>query len=207
MDVFDAIEKRRSVRKYKKVDIPESLVLKILNAVRLAPSSCNRQPWKLIIVRDAKTRARIAKACHYVNSSSGKRSIQKWVAEAPIVIVACGLIREANMHYCNLEGEEPVIHWDWDTYKKESAKHPGEYESVIHYDIAIVLDHLSLVALVEGLGTCFVAAYDEREIRNILSIPDEVRAPLMMTLGYPNEWPGSSSRKSLSELVCYDEYV
>ena len=207
MDVFDAIEGRRSVRKYKKVDVPEPVLGKILKAVRLAPSACNRQPWKLIIVRDAKTRTGIAKACHFFSSKSGNYKIQKWIAEAPIIIIACGLIREANMQYCNPEGEEPVIHWDWDTYEMESAKQPGEYHSTVPWDLAVVLDHLSLAAFAEGLGTCWVAAFDEVEIQHLLSIPDKVRVPLMMTLGYPTEWPRSTPRKSLSELVCYDQYV
>ena len=207
MDIFDVIEMRRSVRKYKNEDVPESVLVKILNSVRLAPSACNRQPWKLIVVRDAKTRSMIAHACHYVSSRSGKHNIQKWVAEAPVVIVACGLVREANMQYCNRKGEEPVIHWDWETYEKESAKQPGVYESTVPFDLGVVLDHLSLAAFAGGLGTCWIAAFDEKEIKRILSIPDEVRAPLMMALGYPAEQPGPTPRKSLSELICYEKYI
>jgi nitroreductase len=207
MDVFNAIEMRRSIRKYKKDDVPESVLGKVLNAVRLAPSSCNRQPWKLIIVRDAETRNIIAQACHYVSSSSWKRRIQKWIAEAPVIIVACGLVREANMHYCNREGEDVVIHWDWDTYEKESAKQPGVYESTVPFDLAIVMDHLSLAALAESLGTCWIKAFDENKVKRIMSIPDEIRAPLMMALGYPAEEPGPRPRKSLSELICYEKYI
>ena len=111
------------------------------------------------------------------------------------------------MQYCNQEGEEPAIHRDWDTYEKESAKQPGKYERADHWDMAIVLDHPSLAANEEGLGTCWVTELDEREIHHILSISDEVRAPLMMTLGYPTEWPDPTPKKLLSELVCYEEYV
>jgi nitroreductase len=207
MDVFDAIEKRRSIRKYKEDDVPEAVLDGILEAVRLAPSACNRQPWKLIIVRDAKTRTRIANACHYVSSRSGRHHIQKWVAEAPIVIVACGLVREANMKYCNRKGEDPVMHWEWDTYQSAAAERPGVYESTVPWDLAVALDHLSLAARAEGLGTCWMAAFDEVEVQHILSIPDEVRAPIVMTLGYPTEWPDPRPRKSLGELVCYEEYL
>jgi nitroreductase len=207
MDVFDAIEKRRSIRKYKEDDVPEAVLGRILDAVRLAPSACNRQPWKLIIVRDVRTRTRIAGACHYVSSRSGKHHVQKWVAEAPIVIVACGLVREANTHYHDREGEQPTVHWEWDTYQKAAAERPGVYESTVPCDLAVALDHLSLAARAEGLGTCWVAAFDEVEIQHILSIPDEVRAPIVMALGYPTEWPDPRPRKSLSELVCSEEYV
>ena len=167
MDVFNAIEMRRSVRKFKKLNVPESTLGKILNAVRLAPSACNRQPWKLIIVRDMKTRTMIAQACHFVSSRSGKHNIQKWVAEAPVVIIACGLVREANMQYCNHEDEKPIIHWDWDTYEKESAKQPGVYESTVPWDLAVVLDHLSLAAFAKGLGTCWIKAFDENQTDSV----------------------------------------
>jgi len=207
MDVFDAIEKRRSIRKYRKDDVPEVVLDRIFKAVRLAPSACNRQPWRLIIVRDAKTRTRIAKACHFVSSRSGRRHIQKWVAEAPIAIVACGLAREANTNYCNRAGEEPIVHWEWDTYQRAAAEQPGVYESTVPWDLAIALDHLSLAARAEGLGTCWMIAFDEVEIQHILSIPDEVRAPIIMTLGYPTEWPDPRPRKPLGDLVCYEKYI
>jgi nitroreductase len=99
------------------------------------------------------------------------------------------------------------MHWEWDTYQKAAADQPGVYESTVPWDLAIALDHLSLAARAMGLGTCWVAAFDEVEIQHILSIPDEVRAPIVMTLGYPAEWPNPRPRKSLSELVCYEEYV
>lgn len=52
MDVFDAIEERRSVRAYKGEPIEKEHVEKIVEAARLAPSANNLQPWKLIVVQD-----------------------------------------------------------------------------------------------------------------------------------------------------------
>jgi len=186
---------------------PILIVTAIALQRRLAPSACNRQPCKLVIVRDAKTRARIANACHFVSSRSGRHHLQKWVAEAPIVIVACGLVREANMHYRNREGEEPVAYWEWDACQEAAAKQPGDYESTVPWDLAIALDHLSLAACAEGLGTCWLIAFDKVEIHRILAIPEQVRAPIVMTLGYPTEWPDPRPRKPLSELVCHKEVV
>ena len=48
---LDLAEKRRSVRAYKPDDVPEELLQTVLEAGRLAPSACNKQPWRFIVVR------------------------------------------------------------------------------------------------------------------------------------------------------------
>ncbi len=80
MKVLEAIQKRRSVRKYKQDPIPEEALLRVLEAARLAPSGKNFQPWKFIIVKDKALKEKLARA------SAG----QFFMAEAPIIIVGCG---------------------------------------------------------------------------------------------------------------------
>ncbi len=64
MDVFKAIETRRSIRKYQDRPIPDDVMKKIFEAGRLAPSAANRQPWAVIAVRDPGTKRSAAKACN-----------------------------------------------------------------------------------------------------------------------------------------------
>jgi nitroreductase len=80
MKVLEAIQKRRSVRKYKENPIPEEALLRVLEAARLAPSGKNFQPWKFIIVKDKALKEKLARA------SAG----QYFIARAPIIIVGCG---------------------------------------------------------------------------------------------------------------------
>jgi len=80
MKVLEAIQKRRSVRKYKQDPVPEEALLRVLEAARLAPSGKNFQPWKFIIVRDKALKEKLARA------SAG----QFFIAKAPIIIVGCG---------------------------------------------------------------------------------------------------------------------
>jgi len=80
MSIMEVIEKRRSVRKYNEDPIPESVLLRVLEAARLAPSGKNLQPWKFILVKDKALKEELARA------SSG----QYFIARAPFVIVACG---------------------------------------------------------------------------------------------------------------------
>jgi len=61
MDLFDAIEKRASVRAFVKCEVPEADLLRIVDAGRRAPSGYNRQPWEFILVRDSETTAKLGK--------------------------------------------------------------------------------------------------------------------------------------------------
>lgn len=76
MDVTTAIKGRRSIRKYKKKDIPEDVLNELLDAARAAPTAANRQSWELIVVKDPKLRAELVAACKN----------QKFVEDASVFI-------------------------------------------------------------------------------------------------------------------------
>jgi len=71
-------------------------------------------------------------------------------------------------------------------------------------DVAIAVDHMSLAATDLGLGTCWIGAFYEDLVKDILGVPNEIRVVVMMTLGYPAESPSSRPRKKLDEIVAYD---
>lgn len=71
-------------------------------------------------------------------------------------------------------------------------------------DLAIALDHMSLAAVAEGLGTCWIGAFYEDRVKEILGIPAGVRVTSMLTLGYPAESPAARPRKRQEEIVAYD---
>ena len=80
MEVFDAIQRRKSVRTYAPAPLPIELVEKILEAARLAPSAMNVQPWYFIVVTDPEKRKRISKSGRFAG----------FLKESPVVIVGCG---------------------------------------------------------------------------------------------------------------------
>ncbi|MEM3616695.1 MAG: nitroreductase family protein [Candidatus Bathyarchaeia archaeon] len=79
MEVFEAVQVRRSVRAYQPTPVPKEKLLRVLEAGRLAPSAGNIQPWHFIVVTDAEKRERLAQA-----------RFAKFLKEAPVVIVGCG---------------------------------------------------------------------------------------------------------------------
>jgi len=76
MSIIKVITERRSVREFLEKNVPDELVMKVLDAARWAPSSKNTQPWKFIIIRDQETKRKLAKLARY-----------GWfIADAPVVI-------------------------------------------------------------------------------------------------------------------------
>jgi nitroreductase len=104
---------------------------------------------------------------------------QSFIGEAPIVIVACG--------------PEP-----------KTLMACGQPAYTV--DVSIAFTHIILQAYELGLGTCWIGAFEEGEVKNILNVPKEVRVVAMTPLGYPNQPPPPKSRKSLDQIVCYEKY-
>ncbi len=174
MDFYEVIRTRRSVRSYKPDPIPDDVLRRVLDAARIAPSGSNRQPWKFIIVRDEKIKRQLAVAC----------SNQQFIAEAPVIIVACGY----NIHY-------------------NRGGYMGDMSMLV--DVSIAFTHLILAARAEGLGTCWIGSFDNDEIKRILNIPEDVNVVAITPLGYPKSsdaFVGPSSRKSLEEITSTDGY-
>jgi len=104
---------------------------------------------------------------------------QKFVGEAPLVIAGCG----TNPDYVMSNGEHAYS-----------------------IDLAIALDHMSLEAASLGLGTCWIGAFHQDQVKEILGVPESVRVVNLLTLGYPKELGIKTGRKFLSEIICYDKY-
>jgi nitroreductase len=173
---MEAITNRRSVRAYSPKPIPADLLERMKLALRYAPSACNLQPWRFILVMDPKLRKAVADAANG----------QTWMADAPVTIVACGFPDRA--------------------YKKM-----GGYGNSIDVDMAIALDHLTLAAVAEGLGTCWIGAFKEPEVKKLLEVPDTVKVVALTPLGFPAS-PESirpvdeTRRKSLTEIFNIDKF-
>ncbi|MBS7619760.1 nitroreductase family protein [Candidatus Bathyarchaeota archaeon] len=81
MEVIEAIQTRRSIRKYKKGMIPDEDLKKILTAAQLAPSAGNKQPWRFVVVREPEKINELAKIANN----------QMWIADASVVIAALAM--------------------------------------------------------------------------------------------------------------------
>ncbi len=79
MEVFDAIRNRRSIRSFKKAEVSDETIVRLIEAASCAPSAGNIQPWEFIVVRDLQERRELAAAA--LN--------QSFIEEAPVAVVVC----------------------------------------------------------------------------------------------------------------------
>jgi nitroreductase len=89
MELSEVIKGRRSIRDFKKQDVPEETVKKLIDAASWAPSAGNIQPWEFVIVRKPAVKKKLAHAA--LN--------QTFVGEAPVVIVVCADEARSSMGY------------------------------------------------------------------------------------------------------------
>jgi nitroreductase len=73
-------------------------------------------------------------------------------------------------------------------------------------DLAIAVDHMTLAAVDEGLGTCWIGAFSQQEVRDILNVPENYRIVTLLPLGFPKQTGRPKIRKSLDEIVCYETF-
>lgn len=172
MEVLEAVKASRSVSKFKPMPIPEEKVQAIAGAARMAPSVDNLQPYKLIVVNDEDLKRKIAGAC-----TNGKK-----LADAPVVLVACARLDEA----------EATV---------------GGYMNSYPVDVGMAISYLSLAAVNEGLGTSWVFSFNEAKVRDALGIPEDAAKVVALTpLGVPEAWDPPAGRKHTSDLLAYNGY-
>ena len=155
------------------------MIKEIIEAARLAPSGCNAQPWKFIVVNDPVLKKKIAKA-----ASAELVGMNVFVNQAPIFIV---VVRE-QPNFSSKVGS---------TIKKK------DYSRI---DIGIASENICLQAEAEGLGTCMIGWFDESELKKLLSIPRSKRVELIITVGYSLSEQREKRRKPVSEVVSYNKY-
>ena len=106
---------------------------------------------------------------------------QTSISEAPVVIVACA--------------------------KEEDAYGiMGGYMNSFPVDLGISFEHIMLAATEQGLGTCWIGAFNEKAVKEAVGVPENVRVVALTPIGYPNEPGRERNRKSTEEIVSYNKY-
>lgn len=178
--MLECVVKRRSVRKFQDRDVEDEKILQMIESARLAPSGHNTQPWRFIVVRSPKTKEALAAASHR----------QAWMTAAPVLIVCVADVR------CRIDKGDLVV--------EEESPQFG-VKQVIR-DTAIAVEHLVLEAENLGLATCWVAWFDQADIRPILGIPADKFVVAVLPVGYGAESPAARPRKSVDEVLMFEAW-
>lgn len=189
MNALDAIQNRRSIRKFKPDSVPKELIDRILDSATKAPSAMNRQPWRFIVLTGAqkdqlllKIQNRIVKSKLIKSFSHGALTTVAVMRKAPVLILvfnsekkAGGLIRLFTSAY-------DVMHLQ---------------------SIGAAIENMLLAAQELGLGTLWIGHVflAVKEIRTFTNRNQEFIAAV--SLGFPDESPQARPRKSLPDVVAW----
>ena len=174
MNFLEIAQTRQSCRSYdeSRTVEPEKLDA-VLEAVRLAPSACNGQPYRLTVCHGDTAKA-VAKA-------TMGRGMNKFASQAPITIVIseAPYVRSAAM----------------------GAKVKGnDYRSI---DIGIAVAYLTAEATAQGLSTCILGWLDDEKIRTICNLDSPVRLVVTLGYAKESDALRTKKRKDLSEFVTH----
>lgn len=174
----EIIIKRQSCRSYEPKPVAREDIIKCLDAARLAPSACNSQPWRFTIVTEPQTKTKLADLLKIIGGN-------KFADEAPVLIAVA---------------EEACPELMPGVLKKWDCKH------FAHGDIGIAVAHLTLKAAELGLATCIMGTFEDKDVKELLNIPEEHKTRVIISLGYPSDSKErGKNRKSLDEIASFIE--
>lgn len=168
MSILSIIKGRRSIRDFQEKEIPEDIIDELIEALIWAPSAGNLQARRFIFVKDRVLKKALARA------ALG----QSFIAEAPLVIVACADLKRIASRYGSRGINLYVIQ-----------------------DVSASIMQFMLLAHEKGLGTVWVGAFDEKVVQDILELPDYLRPVAIVPLGYPARIPPAPPRRTRDEVI------
>lgn len=186
MDIFQAIEERRSYRSYLDQPVEDEKLQAILEAGRWAPSVMNLQPWNFYVIKNQNVRTKLKEACQQTLQMIYQASGWKWVSkfsiefitEAPVIIVVAG-----------------------DPQKTGADQFLPNRGMGYAYSCCAAVQNMHLAAHALGLGTLWFTLYETDKVKELLNIPAELDVVSMIILGYPNQPAAPVKRKPLEDIV------
>jgi nitroreductase len=202
MELLQAIESRRSIRKFKSEPIPENYINELLEAGRIAPSGSNLQPTRYVVIKSEEARAKL-KECTPL----------PFVSQAPAVIAVCtdaGVvatteIRSREPMEANAFADTPLNNTkneDADAYnKRRKSMDEATLRAYLNLNAAIAIDHITLRAVDLGLGSCWVMMFDKEKVKSLLNLDERYDVVALLPVGYPDQAPKQRPRLSMEEVL------
>jgi len=203
LDITELVKSRRSIRRFKSTKVSREFMNAILDLARWSPSAHNAQPWRIIVIDNDEVKKRLAAKMgeawlfDMLKDGVPKEEAEKIVkvesldriTKSPIVIIAC--LTMVDMHkYLDA--------------RRRKAEYLMATQSVAAY-----IQTLLLLAHHYGLGACWICAplFCQKTVKEVLRLPEEFEPQSMIILGYADEKPQPTPRKSLSEICAFNSWA
>lgn len=173
MNFLEIANARQSCRSYAQAPVEQEKLDAVLEALRLAPSACNGQPYFVTVCRGETAKA-VAAACQGMG-------MNKFASQAPVVLV---LSEKAYVKTAAVGSK---------------VKH-NDYRSI---DIGIAAAYMTAEATAQGLGSCILGWLDDEKIRKICDLTQPVRLVITLGYAQEGDPLRPKKRKDLSDLTAY----
>ncbi|MFH0748300.1 MAG: nitroreductase family protein [Candidatus Bathyarchaeota archaeon] len=188
-DFLGLVEKRRSIRRFKKTAVSRDLVQKILDVARWAPSGANFQPWEFIVVDDTGVKAQLSEILSPPREGVSESEVKRRTGfkEAPVFILVCG---------------------DSRTKSYLPSQDPERGNNTFVSSMASVFLYIQLAVRALGLGSQWVSSVvgKQAEIKSLVGIPDVFQIYDMAAIGYAEEEPTGRTVRKLNDLIHYNRF-
>jgi len=188
MDLFSALENRRSCRKFLDEPVKNETIENILKAAAWAPSPLNTQPWQFIVITSQGKKEEIfseaERCCKWAVEASGWKWLNSYkvdfLKEAPVLIAVVGDPKKTGV----------------DMFQEEGS---------VGYQLACAaaIQNMLLAAHALDLGSLWFTFFDKQEIRKILDIPDNKTPISLVCIGKTESTPATTPRKNVKEKIEY----
>ena len=181
MSLLDLMKHRKSVRDFLDRPVEREKIAMCLEAARVAPSACNSQPWRFVVVDEPSLKNQLCKVAF-----SGIYSINSFCKMAPVIVV---VISEKSRFI---------------------ARVGGMFRGTKYYliDIGIACEHFVLQAEDLGLGTCWIGWFNEKRVKSVLNIPQHKKIDVLLALGYYDgkKLKSGHDREPADEIASFNTY-
>lgn len=181
MALLDLLKHRKSIRDFLDRPVEREKIMMCLEAARLAPSACNSQPWKFIVVDDRQLKDKLGDAAF-----RGIYSMNSFCKTAPVMVV---VVSEKS---------------------KFLARIGGMFRGTKYYliDIGVAIEHFVLQAEDLGLGTCWIGWFNARAVKSVLEISHRKKIDILIALGYYDRGilGPEHDRESIDKIASFNAY-
>jgi len=211
MDVLECISTRRSVREFTDEDVPNEVILKIIDAARMAPSGHNVQPWHFLVVKKRETLEEMARAVERKIEEIGEKTEDEELRRR------LGFLKPFATFFRNAPAVIVVL-TDCFGYKDRILQHyieEGLSEFEAHrrrgfpyiQSLGAAVQNLLLAAHALGYGGCWMTMplVAKEELERILRIRADWDIVAIVPIGKPAKVPETPRKKSLEEIVTFLE--
>jgi nitroreductase len=206
MDLFDAIQGRKSIRRFKVTPVPDADIKHILNAGRLAPSANNTQPWSFLVIKDREMLKKMAGAARemidrMIPFAEDEKQAQRLEAykgnyytffeHAPVVIAVCTEAYDA--------GTDRLLARMG--YSAEDIKRLRPLPGL--QSVSAAIQNMLLMVHALGYGSCWMTGplVAQEAFEKLLGFGKEKSIVALLPIGVPAENPPARNRKPLEEMM------